>query len=64
MKIFIRVFVIVGALALQSVSLTACGQQGSLYLPTDESSVQRGTLPETLIPFKKAPPRSTPLETP
>ncbi|MBB3177305.1 LPS translocon maturation chaperone LptM [Variovorax sp. Sphag1AA] len=37
-------------LALVGVALTACGQKGSLYLPTDPAAKDRATLPQVLIP--------------
>jgi len=40
-------------LALVGVGLTACGQKGSLYLPTDPLAKERATLPGLLLP---APP--------
>jgi predicted small lipoprotein YifL len=51
-------------LAASAVGLSACGQQGPLYLPKEPSAANRATLPETLMPFKlkKATP-SAPAET-
>jgi predicted small lipoprotein YifL len=40
-------------LALVGVALTACGQRGSLYLPTVPAAKDRATLPELLIPGGK-----------
>jgi predicted small lipoprotein YifL len=37
-----------------TVSLSACGQQGSLYLPTDPAAANRATLPETLLRQRSA----------
>jgi len=37
-------------LALVGVGLSACGQKGSLYLPTDPAARDRATLPQVLIP--------------
>ena len=37
-----------------AVSLTACGQQGPLYLPTEPAAAKRATLPETLLPFTRS----------
>nr|WP_296444973.1 lipoprotein [Rhodoferax sp. UBA5149] len=36
-------------LGISAVSLSACGQQGPLYLPTEPASARRATLPETLM---------------
>ncbi|WP_088955852.1 LPS translocon maturation chaperone LptM [Variovorax sp. HW608] len=46
-------------LALVGVGLSACGQKGSLYLPTDPAAKDRATLPQVLIPG-----RTTTTETP
>ncbi|MDM0017930.1 LPS translocon maturation chaperone LptM [Variovorax saccharolyticus] len=43
-------------LALVGVGLTACGQRGALYLPTDPIAKDRTTLPGLLLP---TPPAST-----
>ena len=40
-------------LGASAVSLSACGQQGPLYLPTEPAAAKRATLPETLLPFKR-----------
>ncbi|WP_333909025.1 LPS translocon maturation chaperone LptM [Xenophilus arseniciresistens] len=32
------------------VSVSACGQRGPLYLPTDPAAAQRATLPQTVLP--------------
>jgi predicted small lipoprotein YifL len=37
-------------LALVGVGLTACGQKGPLYLPTDPAAKERATLPQVLLP--------------
>ena len=37
-------------LALVGVGLTACGQKGSLYLPTEPAAKGRATLPQVLTP--------------
>jgi predicted small lipoprotein YifL len=37
-------------LALVGVGLTACGQRGGLYLPTDPAAKGRATLPGLLLP--------------
>jgi predicted small lipoprotein YifL len=41
-------------LALVGVGLTACGQKGSLYLPTDPLAKERTTLPGLLLPTPPA----------
>ena len=41
-------------LALVGVLLTACGQKGSLYLPTDPMAKERSTLPGLLLPTPPA----------
>ncbi|MEO8118379.1 MAG: lipoprotein [Rhodoferax sp.] len=41
-------------LSVSAVSLSACGQQGALYLPTEPAAAKRATLPETLSPFGAA----------
>jgi len=43
-------------LALIGVGLTACGQRGALYLPTDPVAKDRTTLPGLLLP---TPPATT-----
>ncbi|MEJ7686654.1 MAG: lipoprotein [Variovorax sp.] len=37
-------------LAIFGVCLTACGQKGSLYLPTDPAAKGRATLQDLLVP--------------
>lgn len=37
-------------LALVGVGLSACGQKGPLYLPTDPAAKDRATLPQILVP--------------
>ncbi len=41
-------------LALVGVGLSACGQKGSLYLPTDPAAKDRATLPQVLVPGRNA----------
>ncbi|MDM0104920.1 lipoprotein [Variovorax sp. J22R24] len=43
-------------LALVGVGLTACGQRGALYLPTEAAAKNRATLPELLLPGSAAAP--------
>lgn len=46
-------------LAASMAGLSACGQRGPLYLPTEPASAQRATLPQTLTPIpSQAPSRS------
>jgi predicted small lipoprotein YifL len=49
------------ALASSAVSLSGCGQQGPLYLPTEPAAANRATLPQTLFRFgsvKASPPEA------
>jgi predicted small lipoprotein YifL len=41
-------------LALVGVALTACGQKGPLYLPTDPAAKNRATLPGLLVPDSRS----------
>lgn len=43
-------------LAILGVALTACGQRGALYLPTDPIAKDRTTLPGLLLPTPAAQP--------
>ncbi len=57
--------VIAGGLLL----LSACGQTGPLYLPTEPAAAHRATLPETVLPGLRkdpaeAPPPSDPANEP
>ncbi|MDO8252866.1 MAG: lipoprotein [Rhodoferax sp.] len=49
-----RILVSAIILGISAVSLSACGQQGALYLPTEPAAAKRATLPETLSPFGPA----------
>lgn len=40
----------VAVLSALVVSVSACGQRGPLYLPTDPAAAQRATLPQTVVP--------------
>jgi len=51
MLLFRQILVSTVVLGISAVSLTACGQQGALYLPTEPAAAKRATLPETLLPF-------------
>ncbi|MDP2769083.1 MAG: lipoprotein [Giesbergeria sp.] len=60
--------ILVSALTLASsvASLSACGQRGPLFLPTDAAAQQRATLTQTLTPGASdptAPPPSAPAST-
>ncbi len=46
---FYQILVSTVALGICAVSLSACGQQGPLYLPTKAAAAKRATLPETLL---------------
>jgi predicted small lipoprotein YifL len=46
--------------ALALVLLSACGQKGPLYLPTEPVAQGRATLPQSLNPSFPAPPASAP----
>jgi predicted small lipoprotein YifL len=49
--LFVRqILVIAIVLASCAVSLSACGQQGPLYLPTEAAAANRATLLQTLLP--------------
>ncbi|MBU1357371.1 MAG: lipoprotein [Gammaproteobacteria bacterium] len=45
-----RILVSALSLALLAGALSACGQRGPLYLPTDPAAKGRATLPQLLIP--------------
>ena len=53
MLLFRQILVSTFVLGMGAVTLTACGQQGPLYLPTEPAAAHRATLPETLLPFGK-----------
>ncbi len=40
------------ALFACAVALSACGQKGDLYLPTEPEAAQRATLPRTILPVR------------
>jgi len=46
---FFQILVSTVALVSSAVSLSACGQQGPLYLPTKPAVAKRATLPEAQI---------------
>jgi predicted small lipoprotein YifL len=46
---FFQILVSLPVLGLNVLSLSACGQQGPLYLPTEPAAASRATLPETLM---------------
>jgi predicted small lipoprotein YifL len=41
-------------LALVGVGLTACGQKGPLYIPTEPAAKDRATLPQVLTPSRSS----------
>ncbi|MGZ5848267.1 MAG: LPS translocon maturation chaperone LptM, partial [Ramlibacter sp.] len=43
------------------LALTACGQRGPLYLPTDPAAAGRPTLPQVLIPGTPTNPTTPPV---
>lgn len=51
------------AAAIVLLGLTACGQRGPLYLPSDPAAADRATLPQVLIPGIPTQP-SPPLDQP
>jgi predicted small lipoprotein YifL len=54
MLLFRQILVRAIILGISAVSLSACGQRGALYLPTEPAAAKRATLPETLSPFGPA----------
>jgi predicted small lipoprotein YifL len=47
--------ILVSALCLAlAAGLSACGQKGPLYLPTDPAAKNRATLPQVLTPGRNA----------
>lgn len=54
------------ALALVVIGISACGQKGSLYLPTEAAARDRATLPQVLSPVRSSDtaPFSTPASPP
>jgi predicted small lipoprotein YifL len=46
-------------LAVCAAALSACGQPGPLYLPTEPAAAGRATLPQSLIPGALAPAPAT-----
>ncbi len=47
-------------LAVSSLLLGACGQQGALYLPTEAAAANRATLPQSLLPTVLTNPAAPP----
>jgi len=45
-----QILVSASGLALIGVGLSACGQRGPLFLPTDPAAKGRATLPELMLP--------------
>ncbi|MDO4769245.1 MAG: lipoprotein [Brachymonas sp.] len=48
----IRMIVKSAALAACALGLSACGQKGDLYLPTEPEAAQRATLPRSVLPMR------------
>ncbi len=46
---------LITALSLIFGLISACGQKGALYLPTEPEAKNRATLPQTIIPVKPKP---------
>lgn len=40
------------ALGACALALSACGQKGDLYLPTEPEAAQRATLPRSVLPTR------------
>jgi predicted small lipoprotein YifL len=45
---------IVISLVMAFMALSACGQRGSLYLPTEPAARNRATLPQVLLPLPRS----------
>jgi predicted small lipoprotein YifL len=45
---------IVISLVMAFIALSACGQRGSLYLPTEPAARNRATLPQVLLPLPRS----------
>lgn len=52
-QILVRAIALV-AVAGAAAGLSACGQTGPLYLPTEPAAARRATLPEILLPGTRA----------
>ncbi|MES2878210.1 MAG: lipoprotein [Pseudomonadota bacterium] len=50
---YLQILISAIVLGMGVASLTACGQQGPLYLPTEPAAAKRATLPETLLPLNR-----------
>jgi predicted small lipoprotein YifL len=63
-----RILVSALVLAASVAGLSACGQPGPLYLPTEPAAARRATLPQTLLPGTRtdsaAPSPSAPASAP
>jgi len=51
--------VLMVSLAVAAAGLSACGQRGPLFLPTDPAAAQRATLPQLLTPGGPRPASET-----
>jgi predicted small lipoprotein YifL len=49
-----RILVSALVLAASVAGLSACGQPGPLYLPTEPAAARRATLPQSLLPGTRA----------
>jgi len=63
---YLQILVSTIVFGISAVCLTACGQQGALYLPTEPAAANRSSLPETLLPLNRsdAKPAASPASTP
>ncbi|MDO4794972.1 MAG: lipoprotein [Brachymonas sp.] len=61
----IRTIVKSAAWAACALGLSACGQKGDLYLPTEPEAAQRATLPRSVLPVRlRAQPAPLPSSAP
>jgi predicted small lipoprotein YifL len=49
-------------LAGSAAALSACGQKGNLYFPSESAAAQRASLVETLTPLQSPPPLAPPAQ--
>lgn len=52
------------SLSMLMVALVGCGQRGPLFIPTDPAAKGRATLPDLIVPGRKADPSEPATETP
>ena len=55
-----RIILATGFVLVGMLTLSACGQKGPLYLPTDPAAAQRATLPQTVFGGGSAPAKPAP----